>query len=508
MLYVKLLNCDYLYEVNDILRLFYSDDEIVSYENEPPLDNEGVFLFGNYTNEYEKSIYRIEFLYSGKSSIIDLPVMEQKEENPLVWIKKQRKLLKRELYIIMAKQTGKQQPWGILTGIRPAKRVHKMLLEGLSEQEIIEELTNHFWLSGNKAKLVYNVAMNQKDILKKTSNNLVSLYFGIPFCTTRCLYCSFTSNPISKYKRKVVDYLNALKKEIEGVKEIIEENNFTLQSIYIGGGTPTSIDAEMLKILLNNIEASFNLDNIEEFSLEAGRPDSIDMEKLNIIKKSRVNRISINPQTMNDVTLKLIGRSHTAGEITEAFRMARELGFDNINMDVIVGLPGENLAMFENTLKFIEELGPESLTVHTMAIKKASILNQDKEKYELITTAEASEMLDHSRLFAEKIGMHPYYLYRQKNMLGNLENIGYCKPGCESIYNIQIMEEKQTIIALGAGGVTKVVYPSEDRLERAFNVKSVEEYIDRVDEMIVRKRKLLNGSSSNATEGAAKVGIE
>jgi oxygen-independent coproporphyrinogen-3 oxidase len=233
---------------------------------------------------------------------------------------------------------------------------------------------------------------------------------------------------------------------------------------------------------------------LEEYTLEAGRPDSIDEEKLRVIKESRVDRISINPQSMNDETLKSIGRNHSSEDIIKAFRLARDIGFLNINMDVIIGLPGEDLKMFRNTFDKIKELGPESLTVHTMAVKRASKLNEEKEKYKLITSADANMMVEAAASFAKSIGMHPYYLYRQKNVLGNLENVGYCKPGFESVYNIQIMEEKQTIIALGAGAVTKVVYHEDNRIERAFNVKEVEGYVAREDEMVERKRELLMSS--------------
>jgi coproporphyrinogen dehydrogenase HemZ len=256
-------------------------------------------------------------------------------------------------------------------------------------------------------------------------------------------------------------------------------------------GTPTSLNSLQLKGLLDFIESKFEMRWLEEYTLEAGRPDSINEDKLGVIKESRVDRISINPQSMNDETLRLIGRNHTSEDVIKAFRLAKSLGFNNINMDVIIGLPGESKEMFCNTLKRIKELDPENLTVHTMAIKRASKLNEDKEKYKLISSADASEMVETAAAFADSIGMHPYYLYRQKNVLGNLENVGYCKPGTESVYNIQIMEEKQTIIALGAGAVTKVVYPKENRIERAFNVKDVEEYILRVKEMVERKRGLL-----------------
>ena len=285
-------------------------------------------------------------------------------------------------------------------------------------------------------------------------------------------------------------YIDMLKKELYFGNELIKEKGYTIQSIYIGGGTPTSISARQMKDLLGFIEETFSLENLEEFTLEAGRPDTIDEEKLLVIKNSRVNRISINPQTMNDATLRLIGRNHSSEDVRKAFYLARDVGFNNINMDVIVGLPGENCEMFRNTLEEIKKMEPESLTVHALAIKRASRLNEEQKEFEHVPDEEAAGMVDMAYEYALSMGMRPYYMYRQKNIAGNLENVGYCKPGFESIYNVQIMEEKQTLLAFGAGGVSKVVYSDENKIERAFNVKSPEEYIGRIDEMIARKREL------------------
>jgi coproporphyrinogen dehydrogenase HemZ len=406
-----------------------------------------------------------------------------------------RKSFKRELrrgiYTLLSRETGKKLPWGMLTGIRPAKIVHELMGQGLGRQEILNRMTGYFLLSPEKSKLLYDVAFVENDILASGTNDSVSIYIGIPFCSTRCLYCSFTSYSIKKYTGMAEKYLSALRKELHSVSEMVRKRGFTVQSIYIGGGTPTSISAGQLQDLLTYVQAAFNLGNLKEFTLEAGRPDSIDREKLSVIKNSAVSRISINPQTMNDDTLKLIGRSHSSEDFIKAFILARDMGFTNINTDLIVGLPGENAHIFEESLKQIAALGPESLTVHTLAVKRASRLNMENKVYESISEEEAALMVDTAQAYAKRLGMHPYYLYRQKNMLGNLENIGYCRPGFESIYNVQIMEEKQTILAVGAGAISKVVYRDEDRLERAFNVKTVEEYIARVDEMGKRKEALL-----------------
>jgi len=400
--------------------------------------------------------------------------------------------LKRVTYLTLKKATGKELPWGMLTGIRPTKIVHEMIEKGHEKSRILEKLTQYFEVSGEKSRLAYNIALVEKPILDKSEKDKVGIYIGIPFCPTRCLYCSFTSNPISRYKDYVTLYLEALSREIEMVGHLLKDLSLKAQTIYMGGGTPTSINSEQLMELLAKTEDVFCDGSLEEFTLEAGRPDSIDGSKLNVVKNSKVTRISINPQSMNKETLNVIGRSHAPEDIIKTFWLAREKGFQNINMDIIAGLPGEDLEMFHNTLDEIEKLNPESLTVHTMSIKRASRLNEYLDDYELGKSELVSGMVDAAREAASKMGMHPYYLYRQKKILGNLENTGYCKPGFECLYNVHIMEEKQTIIALGAGGVTKVVFPEENRIERVFNVKSVEEYVQRVDEMVERKKKLLN----------------
>ena len=269
----------------------------------------------------------------------------------------------------------------------------------------------------------------------------------------------------------------------------MEEQNKSIETLYIGGGTPTTLSPEEMETLIKGLFKEFDLSNIKEFTVEAGRPDTINREILEVLKKHGVSRISINPQTMNDETLQKVGRKHSVNDIIECFQLARELGFDNINMDIILGLVDENLAMVENTLKEIEKLSPESLTVHTLAVKRTSKLKENIDNYELTQFDEMTKMIDLSMKYAKKMGLNPYYMYRQKHMLGNLENIGYAKEGYECIYNIQIMEERQSNIALGAGSITKFVYADENRIERVENVKNLEQYIDRVDEMINRKYK-------------------
>ena len=317
--------------------------------------------------------------------------------------------------------------------------------------------------------------------------NTVSLYVSIPFCPTRCYYCSFLANSLSKYSDLKPLYVEKLLEEVKGVAKLLRETGKEVETLYIGGGTPTTLTPEEMDKLITGLYEEFDLSNIKEFTVEAGRPDTINREILEVLKKHNVTRISINPQTMNDETLEKVGRKHTVNDIIECFQLARELGFDNINMDIILGLIDEDLEMVENTLKQIEKLSPESLTVHTLAVKRTSKLKEHIDEYQLTQFDEMSKMIDLSMKYAKKMGLNPYYMYRQKHMLGNLENIGYAKEGYECIYNIQMMEERQSNIALGAGSITKFVYIDENRIERVENVKNLEQYIDRVDEMINRK---------------------
>lgn len=485
MIIVNLSNDEFWYQIYNIIKMFFEEEEIV-------LQKCGS----------DASVTNISVaIYIDNSVIANLTIARDEHSTNI------KKELARQVYIALSEYTGKKMPWGMLTGIRPAKIPYEMMEKGMNTKDILNELINYYFISPKKASLVCKVAEIEKAVLQRNTSDMVSIYIGIPFCKTRCYYCSFTSNCIDKNAHLVDKYLDSLKREIQIISEdLIKREGLKIQTIYIGGGTPTSISNERLADLLQFIENTFDLQHLEEYTIEAGRPDTIDREKLKTIKnsiigKNEIGRISINPQTMNLETLKAIGRSHTPQQLKEAFYMAREIGFDNINMDIIVGLPGEDISMFEHTMKEIEMMDPENLTVHALAVKKASKLKEDlslnnknsensRRRSDLINDGIANDMINMAYNYALSMGMHPYYLYRQKNIAGNLENVGYCKPGYEGIYNIQIMEEKQTIIAFGAGAVTKVLYPEENRLERAFNVKNLDDYITRVDEMVERKKKL------------------
>ena len=402
-----------------------------------------------------------------------------------------KNVIKKLFYQMLVGRTGHELPWGSLTGIRPTKIALSRLEDGWKEDDIRRFMKETYMTSDEKINLSVEIAAREKRLMEPINyDSGYSLYVGIPFCPTTCLYCSFTSYPISKWKGRTGLYLEALFKELEYTAEKMKGR--PLDTIYFGGGTPTSLPAEDIDAILCKLEQLFDTKNVLEFTVEAGRPDSITEEKLKVLASHGISRISINPQTMNQKTLDLIGRRHTVENVKEKFHMARELGFDNINMDLIMGLPGEDLDDVKHTLEEIEALKPDSLTVHSLAIKRAARLNMFKEEYADLKISNTPEMIALSEACARRMGMEPYYLYRQKNMAGNFENVGYSLPGKACLYNILIMEELATIVACGAGTTTKVVFPSENRRERCENVKEVEQYISRIDEMIGRKEKILN----------------
>lgn len=435
-----------------------------------------------------------------------------------------KNLLKRAVYELLSEITGKTLPWGTLTGIRPTKIPLGLLSEGKSPEEIHDFMRQTYLTSEEKIRLSTEIAEKEHRILSGIdTEHGVSVYIGIPFCPTTCLYCSFPSYAIASCSGKVDQYLSALFHEIEAVGEMIRESGKTLHTVYIGGGTPTSLTAEELERLFLVMEKQFDMADLLEFTVEAGRPDSITPEKLSVMKNHGVTRISINPQTMHDRTLRLIGRHHTVADLVEAFHEARAAGFDDINMDLILGLPGETVEDVRETLEAVKELGPEDLTIHSLAVKTKSRLNAEWETYRQYAMENSEELMEMAGRYAAAMGLSPYYLYRQKQMVGNLENVGCAKPGKEGIYNILIMEEQETILALGAGTASKYVRPegktadeksgADDgaagdgstgkrhgtgggtgnrfprKIARSENVRDIDEYIRRIDEMIERKRE-------------------
>lgn len=483
MIYLVQNKKEYDYDIRAIVLAFFEREKIIDITGGEPGPEKPRFLLAFYFDEKEIHGWIEEAGCKKAENRIQCDYEDHK---------KSRKAVDRFIYQLLSDYTKKSLPWGTLTGIRPTKIIFQWLKEGLTETEMEEQFCKTYLATRQKARVCVKVAKKEQEVLRRiTYEDEYSIYIGIPFCPTTCLYCSFTSFPLSRFKDRVDAYLLALYQEMAYVADAYQSKKLT--TVYIGGGTPTSLNPEQMEALLTKIEELFDLSYVREFTVEAGRPDSITREKLKVIKAHPVTRISINPQTMNDETLQLIGRAHTTEETKAAFFLARELGFCNINMDMITGLPGEDISHVRKTLEQIKELSPESLTVHSLAIKRAAILNREMEQYRSQVKGSTDEMLRLVDETAGTMGMNPYYLYRQKNIPGNLENIGYAKEGMESLYNILIMEEKQDIIAMGAGASTKCVYPEENRIERCENVKNVDHYIERVDEMIDRKKKLFSG---------------
>lgn len=376
-------------------------------------------------------------------------------------------------------------PWGVMCGVRPAKSVTKFSDEGMSYPKIKEHLKIAYGVSDKKCDLAIEVSKNEDAVLKNIKKNSASIYIGIPFCPSRCLYCSFVSTDTSVSGRYMDDFLRLLVKEIERTGEMVKRLGTAVENIYIGGGTPTTLNEKQLEILLSAVNNNFDVKALGEFTLEAGRPDTVTREKLLIAKGYGVDRVSINPQSTNDETLKRIGRRHTNSMFYDAYNIARDVGFKVINTDTIAGLPGEMSDDFKNTIKELIKLSPENITVHSMCIKRAADL---KNKANSLTGYEImNEMLDFAYSALTASGYTPYYMYRQKNISGNLENVGYAKPGTSSFYNVNIMEEAQTIIALGGGGTSKLV--TKNGIERICNFKDPLEYINRFDEILLRKEE-------------------
>lgn len=471
---LKLVNHNEEYAVREITASFFSKTKF-EYTQDV---TSGDYVISEYVKLKDKHIFKSSASIGGKYAEF---ILEEDFYS--------KTLIKKSVARVLEKITGIHLPWGVLTGIRPSKIVRNLKENGYTSLEAKNYLRTFYEADSDKAELAMAVENSEAKIISDMKKNGISLYIGIPFCPTRCLYCSFTSQSIDFSNKLTEPYVEALIKEIREISRdpfIIDK---TIETVYFGGGTPSALNENQIDKILNCLFGSFDLSSVKEITFEAGRPDTITRKKLEVIKNYGITRISINPQTANDDTLKLIGRKHTTDNFVQSFNLAREMGFSHINCDVIAGLPEEDENDFENTMKLLTYLKPESITVHTMCIKHGSYLDMKYDMYSLTASNTVNKMLQIADEYMKKYNMHPYYMYRQKNMLGNLENVGYCKKGHECIYNIYIMEEVQSIIALGAGGSTKLIIG--DRIERVFNVKEVSEYIKRIDEMIERKKELL-----------------
>ena len=465
---IKLNNLKYRYDVYQMFNIYYPLEEI-------KFEEEGEYIVNIDEN-------KVSFSYKDffKESLLGENIKED---------------IKRLIFSSLRDLTGDYYPWGILVGIRPSKIALKYLEEGKSDEEIVSIFNTKHLASEDKARLCIEVAKKEKESVNKDEKN-IAIYIGMAFCPTRCFYCSFTANPIGGNKKLVNPYLEALTYEIREMKKYVDERGLKIESVYFGGGTPTAVDNKEFESIMKEIYTAFVYErNILEFTVECGRPDSITLEKLETMKKYETTRISINPQTMTDDTLKMIGRGHTSKDVIDKFNLARDLGFKDINMDMIIGLPGEGIKEAKHTAEQILKLKPDSLTVHGLSLKRASILYENfilKKGIQIKKQEELSSMYEVSRELANKLDIKPYYMYRQKNMVGNMENLGYSKEGKECLYNIQMIEDKQTIIALGADAVSKVVFLEENRIERFGNVKDIREYTSRIKEMVEEKKKLLD----------------
>lgn len=470
MISIKINVSKFEYDIHSLFKAFFtSEDVLVSAEAENP----------DYVITFEEdSISLAKGNEAGQKVCFseDISIPDEKNE------------LKRLIYRTLSKELSRELVWGDLTGIRPTKIPMKLMEEGKSDEEIAEYMKRTYLVSDDKTNLSIEIAHRERAVLAPLDyENGYSLYIGIPFCPTTCLYCSFTSNAYGLWQGKVSNYLEALFREIEYVSSAHKGQK--VDTIYIGGGTPTSLNADELRRLMDCVNRNFDTTKLLEFTVEAGRPDSITVEKLKVLKEANVTRISVNPQTMNQKTLDLIGRRHKVEDVERAFTDARCAGFDNINMDIILGLPGEDVSEVSNTLSKISEMKPDSLTVHSLAIKRGSRLWEHISEYGYDTMINTPTTMKMAEDAARSMNLNPYYLYRQKNMAGNYENTGYAREGAYGIYNILIMEEVQSIVACGAGTVTKRVFP-DGRIERCDDVKDVALYISKIDEMIDRKRKL------------------
>lgn len=477
MFYI-LINHTFTNEIQSVSQIFYPNERFLP-AAEPC---EGVTVESALMRTYVKTrIYADKILRSENVTPIDAAFSSDSKKSA-------KYAAAKSAYLAFCEICRITSPWGIALGIRPTKMVAQMRAEGLSQSAVREKLKNLFLVSDEKARLAVETSDVSRDIVRQTPPDAVSLYVGVPFCPSLCLYCSFSSYIYKKYAAAADNYLNALFHEIEAVLPYLRGK--TLSAVFIGGGTPASLSPRELSALLGFIGKNVNITNDTEYTLEAGRPDAIDGEKLRLFKSFGVTRLCVNPQTLNDATLKLIGRSHTADMFLRVYAEAEKLGF-SLNCDVIAGLCGENFYDFKNTLDTLLALAPDNITVHTLCVKRASPLKERLSEARFAEAGEARKMLSFAYARCAEYKMFPYYMYRQKNTLGNLENVGYAKKNAECLYNIFITEEKQTVAGVGAGAVTKRYEPETNRITRVFNPKTPEQYIKRSDEITERKRNFL-----------------
>lgn len=474
------------YELEKLTRLFFPFEKIVfcydENECDEPIFSKAEVMESNGNTDI-KVLASLNGRVAERKKTFDLAQSKDPDEE-----KSLERVLAAELFDCYCEITDYKPEWGILTGIRPAK-LYRRFVELLGDAGANEFFKNDFRVGQKKLELLRKTAVSEDFIISKSKDKCVSIYISIPFCPSRCSYCSFVSHSVEKASDLIPQYVELLRKEIEQTALIVKKLGLEVMTVYVGGGTPTTLSAEQLTLLLDTVHSNFG-ENFDELTVEAGRPDTITKEKLMALKNGGVSRISINPQTMNDDVLKNIGRRHTAKQTVEAFNLARECGFDNINMDLIAGLPGDDLESFKATIEKIIKLSPESVTVHSLSLKRSSRMGQDISFAYIKDGIEAAKMVDYAENRLKEFEILPYYMYRQSKTVGNLENVGYAKKGYEGLYNVYIMDETHTILACGASAVTKLKSVSDGYIERIFNYKYPYEYISNFDEILSRKNQV------------------
>jgi oxygen-independent coproporphyrinogen-3 oxidase len=482
MINVLLKNHDYEYDITQLLLIFFN--KIKFNEN----DCKKEYRLENSIDIIEDNLIVKNKLYKNNILIDESVIIKENKSDIDLFIRNYHKrIIKYSIYKLIVKHKVPNGEWGILTGMRPVKVVHKYIDALYTKDQIYNILKKDYLMSEDKINLILNIAYRERKFIYPIDNKKISIYISIPFCITRCTYCSFPSNIYSKKKHIMGDYLESLKYELKTVLLKAKEKELVIDSIYIGGGTPSTLTAIEMEELFLFLQEHIDMSSVLEYTFEAGRPDTITEEKLLLMKKFDITRVCLNPQTLNNEILKKINRNHTKEDILEKFELMKSLNFNSINMDLILGLPNQNMDIYKNTLEIIKQLKPDNITIHSLAIKKGS--NLKNKGYEFENILETERLMDYSKKYLNDI-YNPYYLYRQKNIVGNLENIGFSLDGKESLYNIKIIEERHTILAFGAGAVSKLAYKDSDRFDRVPNLKGVEEYISRIDEIIERK---LNG---------------
>lgn len=488
-----LIGHTYKYESEKVCRIFFPTEKIFfadALSSSLPEDGKRVITEIIKRGEYTDYICSAEI--NGKSA--SYTVTEKADKKEVI----EENSLAAAMIKALSGITGIVPPWGILTGVRPSKLMRKLIAES-GEEGAQKIFSGDLMVSGKKTQLAFNVAMAENDAIALSKPDSFSLYISIPFCPTRCSYCSFVSHSVAQAKKLIPEYVRLLSEEIKHTSRYAKELSLRLETVYFGGGTPTALSAEDIKKLLTAVNESFDTKNCREFTVEAGRPDTITEEKLKALKNAGVNRISINPQTFSDAVLKNIGRLHSSLETEEKFLLARSLGFNNINMDFIAGLTGDTLEGFNCSLEKALLLSPENITVHTLALKRAAKMSTENEQTESASLTADMVELSNSALY--KGGYLPYYMYRQSKSLGNLENVGWTKPGFDCLYNIYMMEETHTVLSCGAGAVTKLKEPNGENIERIYNFKYPYEYISRFSELINRKNHIEEFYLKGKTDG-------